>query len=209
MRKVDVLKACISLQHMLDGIEKDQHWLASELTGAKSVHKKWFLSRWNSEMVSVGLGVGCALAFLAVDALTGMRHTNALQLISLTTMMPAALLLYSQNLRRQQMIGSDEQLSSPAKQCEPHIFEAFLQSFEQNHPDIAPGFIKKIEQLKSKGLTAYQAYQIVNILKNELGMTEQSVLSDTLLASQTVSVCAQDIGEFERIHFNEHNTFKL
>lgn len=209
MKKVDILKACISLQHMLDGIDNDQNWLATKFTGLKGMHKKWFFSRWNSEMVSVGLGVSCTLVFLGLDVLTGMTHSNGLQLFSLTTMMPAALLLYSQNLRRHHMIGSDEQLSSPANKCELHILDAFLHSFEQNNPDIAIGFIKKIEQLKNKGLTPYQAYQIVQILKNELGMTEETVLSDTLLSSHTVNVCPQGEVEFERHHFNDRTTFKL
>lgn len=209
MNKVDVLKACISLQHMLDGIEKDQQWLATEFTGLKGVHKKWFLSRWNSDMVSVGMGVSGALAFLAVDVFTGTMYSNGLQFFFFTSMMPAALLFYSQNLRRQQMIGSDEQLSSPAHKCEPHVFDAFLQSFERNHADIATGFIKKIQQLKSNGLTAYQAYQIVQILKKEFSITEESVLNETLLPSQIVAVGVQDIAEVEAPHFNEHNTFKL
>ncbi len=209
MKKVDILKACISLQHMLDGIEKDQNWLTTEFTGLKGVHKKWFLSRWNSEMMSVGLGVGCVLAFLGVDVLTGMTHSNGLQLFSLTTMMPAALLLYSQNLRRHHMIGSDEQLSSPANKCELHILDAFLHSFEQNNPDIAIGFIKKIEQLKSKGLTPYQAYQIVQILKREFLITEQSVLSETLLPSKILAVGVQDVAEVEMLHCQQRITFKL
>jgi len=209
MKKVDVLKACISLQHMLDGIEKDQQWLATEFTGLKGVHKKWFLSRWNSDMVSVGMGVSGALAFLAVDVLTGTMYSNGLQFFFFTSMMPAALLFYSQNLRRQQMIGSDEQLSSPANKCEPHVFDAFVQSFKQNNPDVALGFTKKIEQLKANGLTSYQAYQIVQILKNEFGMTEQSVLSDTLLSSQTVGVCTHSASEFETSHLSERNTIKL
>lgn len=186
MKKTDELTACIHLQHMFDCIESEQIWMQSEFKGLKNLHKKWFLSRWNSEVISVGIGIACALTFFGLDALTGLAHSGFIQLVGLTTMMPAGLLLYSQNLRRQQIIGADEQLSSPAAQCDIAVLDAFMRSFERQHADVSIGFMKKLNALKHNGLTPYQAYRIVGVLKSQFGITEYSVLNDTLATDMVV-----------------------
>lgn len=212
MTTVDTLKSCIPLQHVFDCIDNEQQWMAADLTGLNRLHKKWFMSRWNSEIISVGLGVGCALAFLALDVVTGLAYSKELQLVSLITMMPAALFLYAENSRRQRMIGSDEQLSNPAPQCEIVVLDAFMQAFEHQHPDLALCFIPKLNNLKSKGLTPYQAHRIVRVLTTEFKITEYSVLNDTLKkasAHQSIDIETQASVEIPHKNLPTSKTLKL
>lgn len=186
MANVDTLKSCVSLQHILDFIKNEQKWMAADLKGLKALHRRWFLSRWNSEIVSVGLGVGSVLTFFGVDVFTTGMHTNAIELMVLATMIPGFFFLCSQNFKRQHMIGADEQLSSSAPQCGIHVLDAFVQHFSQKHADISAGFVSQIHDLKANGLTPYQAYRIVRILQLEFGITEEMLLNDILLPAVTV-----------------------
>lgn len=192
MANVDTLKSCVSLQHILDFIKNEQKWMAADLKGLKALHRRWFLSRWNSEVVSVGLGVGSVLTFFGVDVFTAGMHTNAIELMILTTMIPGFFFLCSQNFKRQHMIGADEQLSSPAPQCGIHVLDAFVQHFVQKHPDISAGFLSQIHDLKEHGLTPFQAYRIVRILQLEFGITEHTILEENLLPSVTVNSAIDD-----------------
>jgi len=207
MANVDTLKACVSLQHILNFIENEQKWMTANLKGLRSLHRKWFLSRWNSEVVSVGLGVGLALTFLALDAFTNLTYTNTIEVVSLATMIPGIFFLLSQNFKRQHMIGADEQLSSPAPQCDLHILDAFVHHFAQKHADISAGFVSKIHDLKANGLTPYQAHRIVRILQLEFGITEEMLLNDILLPAVTVDAQI-DVAPLQR-STQTRNTLKL
>lgn len=207
MANVDILKACVSLQHILNFIENEQKWMTANLKGIQSLHRKWFLSRWNSEVVSVGLGVGFALTFLAIDTFTNLTYTNTIEVVSLATMIPGIFFLLSQNFKRQYMIGADEQLSSSSPQCSLHILDAFVNHFAQKHADISAGFVAKIHDLKANGLTPYQAYRIVRILQLEFGITEEMLLNDILLPAVTVDAQI-DVAPLQR-STQTRNTLKL
>lgn len=208
MANVDTLKACVSLQHILDFIENEQRWSAADLKGWKGLHKKWFLSRWNSEIVSVGIAIGSTLTCLGLDTLTGLAYTNAIEVVALTAMIPGLFFLLSQNFKRQHMIGADEQLSSPAPQCDLHILDAFVNHFAQKHDDISTGFVSKIGDLKAHGLTPYQAHRIVRILQLEFGITEQMILKDMLVPTVAVEATV-DVNAHFQPSTPTRNTLKL
>lgn len=212
MTTVGALKSCISLQNVFDCIDNEQQWMAADLKGLKRLHKKWFMSRWNSEVISVGLTTGWVLAFLALDVVTGFAYSNELKLLSLTTVMPAIIFLHAQNIRRERIIGADVQLSTTAPHCDPLVLDAFMHVFEQKHPEIALAFMKKFTDLKANGLTPYQAHQIVRVLTREFGITEYSVLNDTLKnasAHQPIDIQAQVSVEIPHKNFPTSKTLKL
>ena len=205
MQKIDELKACVQLQFLFDTISDEQKWMKSELRGLKGLYKKWFFSRWNSEIALMGCGLGLGGAFGILDLVAGTLHSvQILQLLATVSMTPIGLTFMVKNIQRNQMVGPDEQLGKSECHCDIHIVEALMRAFERRHSDVATPFIKQFESLKNNGLTVYQAYRIAKRLDNEFKITEKTVLHDL-----TVGVYVAEPDDVYVVSRPSANTLKL